>query len=172
VCVCESVCVWVSVCVCVCECMCGCVCVCVCVCVETKLLGYRMCVVCVWCRGELASYAGSRSALSENLVRAAQQGADQPNPPTDMSPIAPRRRPFRPHFMHLFRLVLTRSRPPESPKATHVLAHLALLVGPEALSHPATAQKSLGRGGWTPPCAPPPAPLRGTWAGQRPAHSP
>jgi hypothetical protein len=41
-----------------------------------------------------------------------QQGAAQPNPPTDMPPIAPRRRPFRPHFMHLFRLVLTRSRPP------------------------------------------------------------
>jgi len=99
--------------------------------------------------------------------RIIQQGADQPNPPTDMPPIAPRRRPFRPHFMHLFRLVLTRSRPPESPKATHFLAHLALLVGPEALSHPATAQKSLGRGcppgaaarhlGWA---APSPKPLR------------
>jgi hypothetical protein len=29
--------------------------------------------------------------------------------------------------------------------ANHFLAHLALLVGPEALSRPATAQNSLGR---------------------------
>jgi hypothetical protein len=84
-----------------------------------------------------------------------QQGADQPNPPTDMHPIAHQRRPFRPHFMHLLRLVLPRSRSAEFRKANHFLAHFALLVGPEALSHPATAQKSLGRGGWTPPCAPP-----------------
>ena len=40
---------------------------------------------------------------------------------------------------------------PQLPKANHFLAHLALLAGPEALSHPATAQKSLGRGWWTPP---------------------
>jgi hypothetical protein len=66
----------------------------------------------------------------------------------DMHPIAPRRRPFRPHFMHLFRLALTRSRPAEPRKANHFLAHLALLAGPEALSRPATAQKSLA-----PPCA-------------------
>ena len=43
------------------------------------------------------------------------------------------------------------------PKANKILAHLALLVGREALSRPATAQKSLGRGGS-------PAPLRGTLA--------
>ena len=72
-----------------------------------------------------------------------------------MHPIAPQRRPFRPHFMHLFRRVLTRSRAAECRKANQFSAHLALLVGPEALSHPATAQKSLGRGGRTPPCAPP-----------------
>jgi hypothetical protein len=89
-----------------------------------------------------------------------------------LPPIAPRRRPFRPHFMHLFRRVLTRSRASECLKANQFSAHLALLVGPEALSHPATAQKSLGRGGRTPPCAPPPAPLRGTWAGLCPAQSP
>jgi hypothetical protein len=35
-----------------------------------------------------------------------------------MPPIAPRRRPFRPHFMHLFRLVLMRSRWPSWPKRT------------------------------------------------------
>jgi hypothetical protein len=32
------------------------------------------------------------------------------------------------------------------PKANQLLAHLALLAGPEALSRPATAQNSLGRG--------------------------
>jgi hypothetical protein len=74
----------------------------------------------------------------------------------DMAAVAPRRRPFRPHFMHLFRLVLTRSRAAECRKANHFLAHLALLVGPEALSRPATAQKSLGRG----PPPPPRPPLR------------
>jgi hypothetical protein len=70
--------------------------------------------------------------------------------------------------MHLFRLVvLTRSRPAESRKANQFLAHVALLVGPEALSRPATAQKSLGRGR-----SPPPAPLRGARAGLRPAQNP
>jgi hypothetical protein len=77
----------------------------------------------------------------------------------DMPPVAPRRRPFRPHFMHLYRLVLARSRCPQLPKANHFLVHLALLVGPEALSRPATAQKSLGRGR-SPPCAPPCAATR------------
>jgi hypothetical protein len=38
------------------------------------------------------------------------------------------------------------------PKANKILAYLALLVGPEALSRPATAQKSLGRRGRTLPC--------------------
>jgi hypothetical protein len=41
-----------------------------------------------------------------------QQGADQPTAPSEMPPIAPRRRPFRPHFTYLHRLVLTRSRCP------------------------------------------------------------
>jgi hypothetical protein len=83
----------------------------------------------------------------------------------DMAAVAPQRRPFRPHFMHLFRLVLTRSRPAESRKANHFLAHLALLAGPEALSRPATAQKSLGRGR-PPPLLPPPcaAVQRPGWA--------
>jgi hypothetical protein len=40
----------------------------------------------------------------------------------DMPPIAPQRRPFRPHVMHLFRLVLARYRPAESRKATHLRA--------------------------------------------------
>jgi hypothetical protein len=78
--------------------------------------------------------------------------------------IAPRRRPFRPHFMHLFRLVLARSRWPELAKANHFLAHLALLVGPEALFRPATAQKSLGRGR-SPPCAPPMRRCAAPWLG-------
>jgi hypothetical protein len=72
----------------------------------------------------------------------------------DMPPIAPRRRPFRPHFTHLYRLVLTRSRASECLKANHFLTYLALLVGPEALSRPATAQNSRGRGR-PPPCAAP-----------------
>jgi hypothetical protein len=88
-----------------------------------------------------------------------------------MHPIAPQRRPNSPCFMHLFRLVLTRSRPAESRKANQFLAHLALLVGPDALSRPATAQKSLWRGR-SPPPAPPPAPLRGALAGLRPAPNP
>jgi hypothetical protein len=48
------------------------------------------------------------------------------------------------------------SLPPASqlPKANHFLAYLALLAGPEALSCPATAQKSLERGR-SPACAPP-----------------
>ena len=46
----------------------------------------------------------------------------------------------------LYQLVLTRSRCPQLPKANHFLAYLALLAGPEALSHPVTAQNSQGRG--------------------------
>jgi hypothetical protein len=56
------------------------------------------------------------------------------------------------------------------PKANQLLAHLALLVGPEALSRPATAQKPLGRGGapgaaarhlgWAVPSLKPPKKLR------------
>jgi hypothetical protein len=49
---------------------------------------------------------------------------------------------------------LTRSRCAQLRKANHFLAHLALLVGPEALSRPATAQNSLGRGR-PPPLRPP-----------------
>jgi hypothetical protein len=75
-----------------------------------------------------------------------------------MPPKAPRRRPFRPHFTYLYRLVLTRSRAAECRKANHFLAHLALLVGPEALSRPATTQNSLGGGGGGPPPPPPPPP--------------
>ena len=48
---------------------------------------------------------------------------------------------------------------PQLPKANHFLAYLALLAGPGALSRPATAQKSLGRGRF-PPCAPPCAATR------------
>jgi hypothetical protein len=76
-----------------------------------------------------------------------------------MPPSAPQRRPFRPHFTYLYQLVLTRSRASECLKANHFLTHLALLVGPETLSHPATAQKPLGRGR-SPPCAAPCAAAR------------
>ena len=58
-----------------------------------------------------------------------------------MPPIAPRRRPFRPHSTYLFRLVLARSRCPSVSQASHFLAHLALLVPPEALCSPATSPK-------------------------------
>jgi hypothetical protein len=98
------------------------------------------------------------------FLQTAQQPKIQPNPPNDMHPIAPQRRPFRPHFTYLYRLVLTRSRWPELAKANHFLAHLALMVGPEALSRPATAQNSLGRGR-PPPLRLPPAPLRGARLG-------
>jgi hypothetical protein len=66
------------------------------------------------------------------------QAKNQPDPPNDMHPIAPQRRPFRPHFMHLFRLALTRFH----------CAHLALLVGPEALSPlpPSNCAKLAGAG--------------------------
>ena len=97
-----------------------------------------------------------------------QQPENQPTTPNDMPPSAPQRRPFRPHFTYLYRLVLTRSRAAECRKANHFLAHLALLVGPEALSRPATAQNSLGRGR-SPPCAPPCAAARRA-AGLRPAE--
>jgi hypothetical protein len=99
--------------------------------------------------------------------RPTQQPKNQPNPPNDMPPIAPQRRAFRPHFTYLHRLVLTRSRAAECRKANHFLTHLALLVGPQALSRPTTAQNSLGRGR-SPPCAPPGAAARRA-AGLRPA---
>jgi hypothetical protein len=43
-----------------------------------------------------------------------------------------------------------------APKQTIFLAHLALLVGPEALSHPVNCAKIAGAGGVDPPPAPPP----------------
>ena len=98
-----------------------------------------------------ASRLGVNFFSSQNFCNP-QQPENQPTTPNDMHPIAPQRRPFRPHFTYLYRLVLTRSRWPELAKANHFLAHLALLVGPEALSRPATAQNSLGRGR-SPPCA-------------------
>ena len=45
--------------------------------------------------------------------KARQQPENQPTTPNDMPPSAPQRRPFRPHFTYLYRLVLTRSREPE-----------------------------------------------------------
>jgi hypothetical protein len=60
----------------------------------------------------------------------------------------------------LYRLVLTReiSLCLQLPKANKILAHLALLVGREALSR-------WGGGGGPSPAPPSPAPLRGTWLG-------
>jgi hypothetical protein len=81
-----------------------------------------------------------------------------------MPPIAPRRRPFRPHNMHHYRLLLARSRCAQLRKANNFLAHLALLVGPEALSRPATAQKSLGAGA-SPPLRPPLRRYAAPWLG-------
>jgi hypothetical protein len=72
------------------------------------------------------------------------------------------------HLPLFYRLVLTRSRAAECRKANHFLAHLALLVGPEALSRPATPQTSRGRGR-PPPHAPPCAAARCA-AGLRPAE--
>jgi hypothetical protein len=92
-----------------------------------------------------------------------QGGPGSTGPLKEMHPIAPQRRPNSPCFMHLFRLVLTRSRCPQLPKANHFLAYLAVLAGPEALSRPSTEQKSLGRGRFPPlrphlrRCAAPPA---------------
>jgi hypothetical protein len=60
----------------------------------------------------------------------------------------------------LYQLVLTRSRCLQLPKANHFLAYLALLAGPEALSRPAAAQNSLGRGRPPPLCARPCAAAR------------
>jgi hypothetical protein len=81
-----------------------------------------------------------------------------------MPPSAPQRRPFRPHFTYLYQLVLTRSRAAECRKANHFLAHLALLVGPETLSRPATAQNSLERGR-PPPLRPPLRRYAAPWLG-------
>jgi hypothetical protein len=103
-----------------------------------------------------------------------QQPKNQPNPPNDMPPSAPQRRPFRPHSTCLYRLVLTRSRCPQLPKANHLLAHLALLVGParDPLPSPAQQLRKIRWGGGVPPPAPPPAPLRGALARLRPPQNP
>jgi hypothetical protein len=50
------------------------------------------------------------TGMSIEKMAKTQQPKNQPTPPNVMPPIAPRRRPFRPHFTYLFRLVLTRSR--------------------------------------------------------------
>jgi hypothetical protein len=80
-----------------------------------------------------------RSARGNSVKR--QQPKNQPTPPNVMHPIAPRRRPFRPHSTCLFRLVLARSRCPSVSQASYFLAHLALLVPPEALCSPVTSPK-------------------------------
>ena len=89
------------------------------------------------------SYNAARGALLREspAVIEHQQPKNQPTPPNVMHPIAPRRRPFRPQFTYLFRLVLARSRCPSVSQASHFLAHLALLVPPEALCSPATSPK-------------------------------
>jgi len=88
-------------------------------------------------RESLAARPGSRRRKG----RSSQQPKNQPTPPNVMHPIAPRRHPFRPQFTYLFRLVLARSRCPSVSQASHFLAHLALLVPPEALCSPATSPK-------------------------------
>ena len=112
----------------------------------------------------LSGYAAMR------LCCDAQQPENQPTTPNDMHPIAPQRRPFRPHFTYLYRLVLTRSRAAECRKANHFSAHLALLVGPDTLSRPATTPKFPGGApaghGWAPRGAQP------ALNGARPAHRP
>ena len=66
---------------------------------------------------------------------------NQGTTPSDMHPIAPQRRPFRPHFTYLYRLVLTRSRWPQLADQNRFWAHFALPV-PSA-----------------PLCSPPPTPI-------------
>jgi hypothetical protein len=58
-------------------------------------------------------------------------------------PIAPRRRPFRPHFTYLFRLALARSRCARLRTKGWILDHLTPLVPSEALFSPATSPKFL-----------------------------
>jgi hypothetical protein len=90
-----------------------------------------------------------------------QQPREQGGPLKEMPPLAPQRRPNSPCFMHLFRRVLTRSRCPQLLKANQLLAHLALLVGTEALSlPPSNCAKIAGAGAFPPPCAPPCAAAR------------
>jgi hypothetical protein len=73
----------------------------------------------------------------------------------DMHPIAPRRRPFRPHFTYLHRLVLTRSRCAQLRKVNHFFAHLALLIGrPRDPLPPSNCAKFAGAGSF-PPLRPP-----------------
>jgi hypothetical protein len=92
------------------------------------------------------THVQASGALEGGAHRPPYQGVQR----KDMAAVAPRRRPNSPCFMRLYRRVLTRSRGPEWPKANQFLAHLALLVGPEALSRP------------------PPAPLRGALASPKP----
>jgi hypothetical protein len=75
-----------------------------------------------------------------------QQPGNRPGPPSGMHPSAPQMQPLRPRSMRLFRLVLARSRGPSESQASHFLAHLALLVPPEALCSPATSPKFSKRG--------------------------
>ena len=116
-----------------------------------------------------AQEASAASAAGCKQV-APQQPENQPTTPNDMHPIAPQRRPFRPHFTYLHRLVLTRSRAAECRKANHFSAHLALLVCPDTLSRPATTPKFPGGApaghGWAPQGAQP------ALCGARPAHRP
>jgi hypothetical protein len=65
----------------------------------------------------------SGTSISLRGEHPAQQPKNQPTPPNVMHPIAPRRRPFRPHSTYLFRLVLARSRCPSVSQASHFLAH-------------------------------------------------
>jgi len=115
-------------------------------------------------------FRSSPSKNQQSSSLSSQQPKNQPNPPNDMHPIAPQRRPFRPHFTYLYRLVLTRSRAAECRKANHFSAHLALLVGPDTLSRPATTPKLPGGApaghGWAPRGAQP------ALNGARPAHRP
>jgi hypothetical protein len=111
-------------------------------------------------RGALLVSWAMAAPANDRHVRGYSERTCPPLPPEDG-----RFDPTSPTSIDL--LVLMRSRCAQLRKANHFLAHLALLVGPEALSRPATAQNSLGRGR-SPPCAPPSAAARRP-AGLRPA---
>jgi hypothetical protein len=92
-----------------------------------------------------------------------QQPGDQPTPPNDMHPIAPRRRPFQPHFMHLFRLALLDeiSLPPAAAQSKPTFGPFGPPGRPRDTPSPSNCAKNAGAGEapWL-GCAQRPAPKR------------